>query len=312
MKLDSLQYLVMFFTFGAVYSIVLFIGYLKQQRQLRFLKRLDPWLERKKTVDPLREKLERPLSERLIKPGLKQLTLVFGKWINLKTSSELPHRLMKAGSPWGMSPSEFIALQYAATLVFAVAALLLSVFITPEVSVRISIATFAAVAGYMLPDLILRFKIDERKEAAVRSLPDALDLLTVSVEAGLGFDIALQKVAEKSQGVLGSEFTRLLSEIRMGKPRREALRDLTNRIGGDELASLVSAIIQADQLGVSMGNVLRLQAAQLRQQRRQRAEEKAMKAPVKMLFPLVFFIFPTIFIVLLGPAIIKFATGFRF
>jgi tight adherence protein C len=157
-------------------------------------------------------------------------------------------------------------------------------------------------------EFVLHNRIKQRQLQIINSLPDILDLLTVSVEAGLGFDGALQKVTEKTKGLLAMEFNRLLQEIRMGKSRRDALRDLAERIRVEELSALVSSIIQADQLGVSIGNVLRLQSAQIRLQRRQRAEEKAMKAPIKMLIPLVLFIFPTIFLVLLGPAAIEMYT----
>ena len=138
-----------------------------------------------------------------------------------------------------------------------------------------------------------------------RSLPDVLDLLTISVEAGLGFDAAVLRVTEKLGGVLGEEFSRVLQETKMGKSRREALRDMAARVGVDDVSSFVNAVIQAEQLGVSIGSVLRLQSQAMRVKRRQRAEEAALQAPVKMLFPLIFFIFPGLFVVLLGPAVIQ-------
>ena len=140
-------------------------------------------------------------------------------------------------------------------------------------------------------------------------MPDVLDLLTVSVEAGLGFDAALQRVVQKMTGAISVEFAKTLQEIKMGKHRREALRDLGLRTGIDDLNTFISAIVQADQLGVSIGNVLRVQSEQMRRKRRQRIEEKAMKAPIKMLIPMVLFIFPTIFIVLLGPAAMQMIEG---
>jgi len=137
-------------------------------------------------------------------------------------------------------------------------------------------------------------------------LPDVLDLLTVSVEAGLGFDAALLKVVEKQKGVLAEEFLRVLQEIKMGRPRREALRDLARRNKpAEDLSNVVASLVQADQLGISIGGVLRNQALQIRQKQRQRAEEKAQKAPIKMMIPLVFFVFPSIFIIVLGPAVIQ-------
>jgi len=138
-----------------------------------------------------------------------------------------------------------------------------------------------------------------------------LDLLSVSVEAGLGFDAALQKVVEKSEGPLAEEFALALNEIRMGKPRREALRDMAERVKLDDVSTFVGAIVQADALGVSVSNVLTVQAEQVRQKRRQRAEEKAQKAPVKILIPMLFFIFPALFVVLLGPALLEIGKMFK-
>jgi tight adherence protein C len=165
-----------------------------------------------------------------------------------------------------------------------------------------------AVAGglgfYLLPTLWLSSQIRGRQAEIVKALPDALDLLTISVEAGLGFDAAMNKVAEKWSNELSVAFKRVIQEIQMGKLRREALRDMADRMDVSDVSSFVAAIIQADQLGVSIAKVLRIQSEQMRIRRRQRAEEKAHQAPVKMLFPMVFLIFPAILIVLLGPAIL--------
>ena len=136
----------------------------------------------------------------------------------------------------------------------------------------------------------------------------SFDLLTISVEAGLGFDAALIKVVEKGKGILAVEFLRVLQEIKMGKPRRDSLRDLAKRNPTDDLKTWVAALVQADQLGISMGGVMRNQSMEIRMRRRQRIEEKAQKAPVKVMLPLVFFIFPCVFIVVLGPAVIQITT----
>lgn len=147
--------------------------------------------------------------------------------------------------------------------------------------------------------------MQDRKNEILKTLPDVIDLLTVSVEAGLGFDGALSKVVEKSQGQTANEFNTVIQEMKMGKPKRDALKEMSNRVGLHDMSTFVGAVIQADQLGVSIGNVLRIQSEQMRQKRRQRAQEKAMKAPIKMLIPMVLFIFPTIFTVLIGPVIIR-------
>jgi tight adherence protein C len=152
--------------------------------------------------------------------------------------------------------------------------------------------------------LWLSGKIRRRQDEVIKALPDALDLLTICVEAGLGFDAAMAKVAEKWENELSRAFGRVIHEIRLGKLRREALREMEHNVGVTDVTSFVAAVIQADQLGVSMAKVMRIQSEQMRIKRRQRAEEKAHQAPIKMLFPMVFLIFPSIYIVLLGPAVL--------
>ena len=166
-----------------------------------------------------------------------------------------------------------------------------------------------AYLGYALPEFWLGGRVKKRQKAILMQIPDALDLLTISVRAGLGFDGALGKVVEKLQGPLTEEFRRALAEIRVGKPRRDALRDIVPRTEVTALTNFIGAIIQAEQLGVSISKVLQVQSEQLRIERRQRAEEMAAKAPIKMLFPLVGCIFPSLFIVILGPAIILIIIG---
>jgi len=178
---------------------------------------------------------------------------------------------------------------------------------------RVQLAFIFGIAGaglgYMAPEFWLGSKARKRSFAMVLQLPDALDLLTISVEAGLGFDAALAKVVEKMEGPLVSEFRQALAEIRMGRTRRDALRDVVSRADAQPISNFIGAIVQAEQLGVPIAKVLQIQSQQLRIERRQRAEEMAAKAPVKMLFPMVGCIFPTIFIVILGPAIISVMSG---
>ena len=158
--------------------------------------------------------------------------------------------------------------------------------------------------GYTIPEFWLGGRVKKRQKAILLMIPDTLDLLTISVRAGLGFDAALAKVVEKLKGPLSDEFRRALAEVRVGKARRDALRDIVPRTEVAPLTNFIGAIIQAEQLGVSVSKVLQVQSEQLRIERRQRAEEQAAKAPIKMLFPLVGCIFPSLFIVILGPAII--------
>jgi tight adherence protein C len=163
--------------------------------------------------------------------------------------------------------------------------------------------------GYVGPEFWLGGRVKKRQKGILLQIPDALDLLTISVRAGLGFDAALGKVVEKMKGPLVDEFRRALAEVRVGKARREALRDIVPRTEVQPLTNFIGAIIQAEQLGVSISKVLQVQSEQLRIERRQRAEEQAAKAPIKMLFPLVGCIFPSLFVVILGPAIILIMTN---
>jgi len=159
-----------------------------------------------------------------------------------------------------------------------------------------------ALVGFLMPILWLRSKIRQRQDEIVKSLPDALDLLTITVEAGMGFDGAMQKVAEKWENHLSRGFSRVVQEMRLGVPRREALKNMDNSMEVPDVTTFVAAIIQAETLGVSIAKILRVQSEQMRIRRRQRAEELANKAPIKMLFPMAFLIFPALFIILLGPA----------
>jgi tight adherence protein C len=157
--------------------------------------------------------------------------------------------------------------------------------------------------GYLLPAMYLRALTDRRREAIIKKLPDALDLMTICVNAGLTFNAAMQRVAEKWNDALAREFERVLVEMQLGKSRRQALRDMSERMNVTDVTTFVAAIVQAEQLGVGIAGVLRIQSEQMRTRRRQRAEEKAQRAPVQLVFPLVLLIFPSVLLVLLGPAL---------
>jgi len=246
----------------------------------------------------LREiELGRPFWQRVLRPGLVRFGQVLSRLSPQDYRDRVRQRLLVAGSPWNLQASEFLAIKGAVTIGLA----LVGFFIARSILGVL----IGALSGWLLPDCWLKTKSDRRQVQIQKSLPDTLDLLCVSVEAGLGFDAAVAKVVEKSTGPLAEEFGRLLQEIRMGKPRRAALKDMAHRSQVEDLGTFITAIIQADQLGVSIGNVLNIQSQEMRRKRRQRAEEAAMKAPVKMLFPLIFFIFPALFVVLLGPALIQ-------
>lgn len=169
----------------------------------------------------------------------------------------------------------------------------------------LALVIVVAIAGLGMPFLVLRHIAMKRQKTITRSLPNAIDLMTTCVEAGLSLDFALQRVAERYKGPLSDEIHRMLREVGLGKTRREAMLDMAERIDLPDLMTFVNSIVQAEILGTSVGTVLRIQAGQMRLRRRQRAEQTARRAPVKMVFPLVFFLMPSLFIVTIGPIILN-------
>ena len=226
-----------------------------------------------------------------------------------KTSlDDVAVKLIAAGLP--LTPQSFLAAKGAAA-VGGVALGLLIGGIGGGGGPAVMFGLLGAVAGFMIPEFLVGSRARSRREEIRADLPAALDLLAVSVEAGLGFDAALSKITDHTTGPLSDEFALALNEVRIGENRADALKKLAQRTGAQEVAAFTRAIIQADQLGISLGRILRVQAADTRNRRQAAAEEKAMKAPVKMLFPTVLFIFPTMFIVILGPALISLLAIFK-
>ena len=205
------------------------------------------------------------------------------------------------------SPTIILALQF--VVAFGFAGVLLLVFSVGKLNwpfgQKALVVLVFSFLGFYFPQMMLQSQIGKRQKNVRKAMPDALDLLTICVEAGLGFDAAMAKVSEKWENELSLSFARVIQEIQLGKLRREALRDMADRIGIAEMTSFVAAVIQSEQLGVSMAKVLRIQADQMRMKRRQFAEEEAHKAPIKMLFPMAGLIFPSLMIVLLTPAAIR-------
>jgi len=254
------------------------------------------------------KKLARPLGERLFGPVLQSINNLVVSVTPKHIVDAVKNKLDATGNPWNMTPGDYILMRVVTLAILPIAAFGLALGLGP--STALLLAFVVAALGWLVPEMMMQSKRKEREKQIRKSLPDVLDLLTVSVEAGLGFDAALAKVVERKKGPLADEFALLLQEIRMGKSRRDALREVSERVKIDDITSFIASVIQADQLGVSIANILRIQSAQVRTKRRQQAEEAGMKAPIKMLFPLIFFIFPTLFVVLLGPAIIQVATTF--
>lgn len=271
-----------------------------QERILRALGRVEP-----SSSDEIP-----PLKDRVLRPFLH----TFGARFSRLTSSKGKERTQKELGAVGLSgqwdEGEWQGLQYGLATLLGLLLFGLFSLLHASTLIRIEALVFGVLIGYLFPRSWLKARTKQRQQEIEKKLPDVLDLLTVSVEAGLGFDAALLKVVEKQKGALAEEFFKVLQEIKMGRPRRDALRDLSKRNTVEDLSNVVASLVQADQLGISIGGVLRNQSIQIRQKHRQRAEEKAQKAPVKMMIPLVFFVFPSVFIVILGPAVIQIIQNF--
>jgi tight adherence protein C len=213
-------------------------------------------------------------------------------------------KLLLAGNPYGLQAGEFIGIRWVVSGLSSILPLFILKASSIQASSRILLMVIAGCLAWVGFDTYLSKAIASRQKKIFLALPDTMDVLTVCVEAGLGFDAALLRVIDKFNGPIVEEYTRLLQDMRVGKTKREALKDFGMRSGVEDLNSLASAIIQADQLGVSITNILQLQSAQIRAKRRQVAEKKALKAPVKILIPMIGLIFPAIFVILLGPGLI--------
>jgi tight adherence protein C len=248
--------------------------------------------------------LSQPFKERVIYPTARKLGEFAVRFTPQNALHSTSHKLELAGSPPGLDPTLFLSLQFIAFAVFS--ALFIFVFsiakIDWPIAVRVLLIIGGSLVGFYLPQLWLGSTITRRQKNIRKALPDALDLLTICVEAGLGFDAAMAKVSEKWETELSLAFARAIREIQLGKLRKEALRTMADRIGIPEMTSFVAAVIQSEQLGVSMAKVLRIQSDQMRMKRRQFAEEEAHKAPIKMLIPMGLLIFPSLMIVLMTPA----------
>ncbi len=244
------------------------------------------------------------VGERLVGPSTRHLARVALRLTPKSSIPALRDRLRAAGLGQ-VTPTSFLAAKGALAGVAFLLGLLMLVAGSLPPLMGVAIALGGGWTALLLPDYWLTLRFRARKEEMLVQMPDVLDLMTVSVEAGLGFDAALLRISERMQGPLVEEFQVVMHEMRIGETRAKALRSFAERIDEPETTTLARAITQADQLGIPLGRILRVQAKEIRQRRETAAEEKAMKAPIKMLFPTVLFIFPAMFVVLLGPAIIQ-------
>ncbi len=270
--------------------------------------RLTQFAERTRTLEEI--ELEQPFTERVVKPIVAGITRTFGKLTPSAGLEKMQQQMVLAGNPYNMGVAEFTGVRIVGALLLGGVALGICLLTGAALMSLVLYSAISALAGYLLPVFWLRGRIKKRASIILKTLPDAIDLMTISVEAGLAFDGAMQRVADKWDNALANEFQRAISEMRVGKAKRDALREMVVRTGVSDLSTFVASIIQADQLGVSISKVLRIQSEQMRIRRRQRAEEKAHKAPILMMIPMVFLIFPATYIVILGPAVPKIMNGF--
>lgn len=285
----------------SVAMIVAGLGMGRQPDQVA--ERLDRYGAREAPRSLQEIELEAPFSERVLMPLVKRISTLVTRFTPQRTLEMTKRKLELAGNPNGWTAADFLGVRGLAALVCGGLPFTVMLMNSTSPMSLLGYTVGLTALGFFLPGYWLGGKIKARQKEILKSMPDALDIMTISIEAGMGFDQAMAKVTEKWDTELSHSFRRAVSEMRMGKSRREALRDMSNRIELDEMTSWVAAIIQADQLGVSMSKVMRIQSEQMRIKRRQRAEEAAAKAPIKMLIPMAFLIFPAIFIVLLGPAV---------
>jgi len=296
----------------AVFALVLFVvvwaGFGVSKAREEMSTRLE--LYGRQQVATMRDdELAKPLAQRTIGPVVIGMGNFLKRFTPVGYLEKKQRKLMLAGYPGNLDAPAFIVIKLLTTAVGLIGAWFLVGYGVDTLQ-RVALFALPIALGFFGPDAWLQRKVDERRAAMLRALPDILDLLVISVEAGLGFDSALARVVATVPGPLSEEFFRMLQETRVGVSRRDAMRHLMERTDLDELRSFLLAMIQAEAFGVTIARVLRVQADEMRVKRRQRAQEKAFAAPVKLVFPLVFCIFPSLFIVLLGPAAIQIADAF--
>jgi tight adherence protein C len=288
----------------AVVGALVYVGLREDRGRDPLQERLAQYGEREAPESLEEIELSLSFRDRVVLPMMRRLADLTVKFTPQKQLEGAQHKLELAGST--KEPTQFFIERIGFTVALTLAAIVLSFAVLHAQFTRALLYTgIGALVGFYLPVLQLNSKIKKRQDNIIKALPDALDLLVICVEAGLGFDAAMGKVYEKWDNDLALAFGRVLREIQLGKLRREALKDMSNRMDVPDVNAFTAAIIQADQLGVSMAKILRVQSEQMRIKRRQRAQEKAHQAPVKMMIPMVLLIFPSLWIVLLGPAIIQ-------
>ncbi|HLW02451.1 MAG TPA: type II secretion system F family protein [Ktedonobacterales bacterium] len=294
-----LPILAMFLAFFGVLLVV--FGVVGNSKPRPMEQRLREFAPRPRSLEEL--EFEQPISERFFRPLLQQLSRLVARNTPANVMENTQKRLLHGGNPNNLTVADFMGIKGLVAAVLAALGVVIGFFGNTGILFGVVLVIILGTIGFLLPDFWLGGKVRQRRHNLLRALPDAIDLLSISVEAGLGFDAALGRLVEKTQNDLAYEFGRVIAEMRIGVPRREALRALAERSGIQELGIFVTAIIQAEQLGASITSVLHVQSNEMRVRRRQRAEVLAHQAPIKMLFPMAFLIFPPMFVVILGPSI---------
>jgi tight adherence protein C len=247
--------------------------------------------------------LQKPFEERFIRPAIERIGKYLAERTPEKARQDMQNRLNLAGRPGNLSPTDFQTLRYGMAIVLFVVGLGVGLLFHTPVGLVTS-AAVGAILGFFGPPYWLASKVGARRKEIQLGLPDVMDLLTIAVEAGLGFDAAVQRVTDKFDNALADEFKTVLQEVRLGRPRLEALDEMGRRSGVEDLHNFTQAVIQSEQMGVGLAKILRLQSEEMRRKRRQRAEELAAQASLKMMLPMVGCIFPTLWLILLGPAVL--------
>lgn len=297
--------------FGVLLGLAVFLSwlaYMPARRTAEVEDRLASYLMRGVAVDE--GELREPMVQRVIIPLFRQLLHLAGRLAPKRNLEATQKLLTQAGDPGRLSALDFLGLRVLALTIFAGVAFVLSVG-GQGVMIALRNAALAGIVGFVLPTYWLTSKARQRRTAIARALPDALDMLTIGVEAGLAFESAMMRVGEKWHNPLTEEFRRAVGEMRVGASREEALRRMAERCEVPELNTFVAILIQSSQLGVSISQVLHNQSAEMRLKRRQRAEELARQAGIKIMLPMAFFIFPALFVVILGPAVPVILSAFR-
>lgn len=290
-------------------GVVSLQGYGRQRAQLSRTLRSATGTGTPETIDIRRDQLSAPMWDRAVLPGLRAAGRFGRRYTPVDVYRRIEQDLVYAGNPPSWDAERVLALKLMLPGGFALGGFLLwqVMGLTPLMGILLTVLVGAV--GYYVPEWVLRAAVDRRQTAIRRALPDTLDLMSITVEAGLSFDAALVRVAQNIQGPLGQEMYRVVQEVQLGRSRSDALRDLAGRTNVEALKTFILAMVQADAFGIPIARVLHVQAGEIRLKRRQLAEEEAQKLPVKIVFPLILGIFPAIFVVLLGPAAIQIYDG---